>query len=221
MMPHHHPKDEWLLSYAAGTLDEAFSLLVASHLTYCAECRERVREAELIGGALLADMPAEPVADGSLDKILARLDDPEEQTAGDSIRVTHSDRTGLLPGPLGEFIGGDIDSLPWKFAGPGVRAVRLPSRGRDDGRLWLLRARPGTRLPEHSHNGSELTLVIKGAYSVGGATFAAGDVEDVDNEHWHQPRVDGNDECICVVATDAPLKLRGFVSRLLQPVIGL
>lgn len=175
MMPHHHPKDEWLLSYAAGTLDEAFSLLVASHLTYCAECRERVREAELIGGTLLAEMPTTPVADGTLDKILARLDEPEGQAAPKAhpqsapIRVTGSDQPGVLPGPLGAFIGGDIDSLPWKFAGPGVKAVRLPSRGRDDGRLWMLRAKPGTRLPEHSHNGSELTLVIKGAYTVGGA----------------------------------------------------
>jgi len=118
-------------------------------------------------------------------------------------------------------VGGDLDSLTWKFIGPGVRAVRIPVVGRADSRLWLLRAAPGTYLPEHGHRGSELTLVVKGRYADGESTFVTGDLSDLGDGEWHRPRVGNDEECICVVATEAPLLLKGVFARLFQPLIGL
>ncbi|MBL6081381.1 cupin domain-containing protein [Belnapia sp. T18] len=47
---------------------------------------------------------------------------------------------------------------------PGIRhAVLL--RGPDGETLRLLRIKPGTALPRHSHRGTELTLVLKGAFA--------------------------------------------------------
>ena len=43
MISHHMP-EEFLLDYAAGTLPEAESLVVASHLAMCGDCRRRVAE---------------------------------------------------------------------------------------------------------------------------------------------------------------------------------
>ena len=40
-MIHHHPGEELLLAYAAGASDEALSLIVATHMAYCATCRLR------------------------------------------------------------------------------------------------------------------------------------------------------------------------------------
>ena len=223
MRPSHHPKEEWLMSYAAGTLDEAYSLLVASHLVYCSECREKVRLAEELGGAMIGDLPQTPVKPDALDRIMARLETDEAVTkpARAALHVKEGNGELRLPSPLLDFMGGDIDSLAWKIIGPGVRAVRIPVAGRDDSRLWLLRAAPGTRLPEHGHRGSELTLVVKGRYAVGDSIYVAGDLEDVDDDDWHRPTVGDDEECICVVATDAPLRLKGVFARLLQPMIGL
>jgi len=229
MRPRHHPKEEWLISYGAGTLDEAYSLLVASHLAYCGECRDKVRLAEDLGGVLISDLPGTAVGADALDRIMARLDvgqglDADEgrvEPVRASLRVKHESRDISLPGPLLDFVGGDLDRLAWKTIGPGVRAVRIPVAGRDDSRLWILRAAPGTRLPEHGHRGSELTLVVKGRYAVGESTFVAGDIEDVDDDDWHRPTVGDEEECICVVATEAPLRLKGVFARLFQPLIGL
>ncbi|MGL1147904.1 zf-HC2 domain-containing protein, partial [Vibrio parahaemolyticus] len=67
----HHPSNSLLLDYAAGTLDEASSLLIATHLTLCPHCRREVAAAEAIGGSLLDDLPAAPLRPGALDAVMA------------------------------------------------------------------------------------------------------------------------------------------------------
>ena len=43
----HHPEEDLLLAYAAGGTDAAISLILATHLTFCPECRAGVA----LGGA--------------------------------------------------------------------------------------------------------------------------------------------------------------------------
>ena len=50
----HHLSDELLLGYSAGTLPEAFSLMVAAHVSLCDECRAQLETYDTLGGALLA-----------------------------------------------------------------------------------------------------------------------------------------------------------------------
>ena len=49
----HHVSDRLLMAYAAGTLPEAFSLVVATHLSLCDECRARAASYDALGGAVL------------------------------------------------------------------------------------------------------------------------------------------------------------------------
>ncbi len=49
----HHIPDALLMAYSAGSLPEAFSLTVATHLSLCDECRARLGACDTIGGALL------------------------------------------------------------------------------------------------------------------------------------------------------------------------
>ena len=44
---------------------------------------------------------------------------------------------------------------------------------------------------------------------------------ELDEEIKHQPIVDTGSECICLIATEAPLKFTGIMGRLAQPFIGL
>ena len=41
----HHPDDATFMAYAAGTLSEGFSLVVAAHLEYCLRCRNNLAKA--------------------------------------------------------------------------------------------------------------------------------------------------------------------------------
>ena len=42
MNPNHCPNSALLMAYASGSLTEAFSLVVASHLSFCKECYQKV-----------------------------------------------------------------------------------------------------------------------------------------------------------------------------------
>ena len=73
----HHPYDDTLARYAAGRLGAGPSLVVATHLAGCAECRARVGLFEAAGGALLDEAPAANVRPDLFAAALRRI----EQTA--------------------------------------------------------------------------------------------------------------------------------------------
>ena len=50
-----HAPNRLIADYSAGALPPGMSLLVASHLTYCPACRDKVARLEALGGALLAE----------------------------------------------------------------------------------------------------------------------------------------------------------------------
>lgn len=65
-----------------------------------------------------------------------------------------------------------------------------------------------------------MTLVLSGAYRDAMGRFGCGDIADLDEHIEHQPRVEPGEPCICIVATEAPTRFKGFFSRLLQPWCG-
>ena len=71
-MIQHHVSDDLLLEYAAGGLDEGSSLLVATHVALCTQCRRFVADAEVLGGMLLEDAAPEPLRDHAAATVLDR-----------------------------------------------------------------------------------------------------------------------------------------------------
>ncbi|MCP4002204.1 MAG: transcriptional regulator [Gammaproteobacteria bacterium] len=208
-------QDEWLLSYAAGALNPARSLMVASHLAYHDDLQESVADAEAIGGALLESMNGIDVPDRVLEQLLSSLGD----AAIPEVKPVVS-AGSQLPQPLMEFIDCDIDALNWRFMGPGMHNARLWN-GPNDERLWLLKARGGVSVPEHGHNGEEWTLVIKGGYCHEVGQFGVGEIDLADEKIEHKPLIDHDEECICLVMTEGPIRIKSLVGRIAQPFIGL
>ena len=60
----HHLTEDLLIGYSAGTLPEAFNLVVAAHLSMCDECRAAVESYDALGGLLMdaSDPEPEPAA---------------------------------------------------------------------------------------------------------------------------------------------------------------
>jgi putative transcriptional regulator len=103
----------------------------------------------------------------------------------------------------------------WKSLGLGVRQSILASD--NEGSVRLLYIPPGQAVPDHSHNGLELTLVLQGSFSDATGRFRVGDLEVADQTLEHTPVADPGAPCICLAATDAPLRFNALVPRLLQP----
>lgn len=215
--PKHVLGDEWIMAYAAGTLSEGASLMVASHLSFRPHALHEVAAAEAVGGALLDAMMPETLPDDALSRTLALLDAPEAPTIP---RQSPPPTSDTLPAPLRQWLGRDVNDLPWSFLGPGMKKVKL-WRGPNDERLWMLRAQPGVAIPRHGHNGSELTLVLKGSFSDPSGTYRRGDVEEKDDTDSHGLTIGMGEECICLALTNGPIRFESLSARLLQPFIGL
>jgi putative transcriptional regulator len=204
------------MSYAAGSLDEAFATVVATHLASCAECRSRLRETEEIGGNLLEAIDAVPLDAAAFERAMRRLNEPVEQTL-----VEPEQRKPSLSRLLTRLGEGGLDDVAWKTVAPGVAMHRLPTSKAARGSLRLLKIAPGKKIPEHGHGGTEITLVLTGSYRDAFGRFGPGDVADLDENVEHQPMVDSSEPCICLVATEAPTRFKSFFGRLFQPLVGI
>jgi len=214
MSVNHHLDDATVLRYAAGDLHEAFAVVVASHLAMCSVCRAAVRAAEEAGGALVEAVEAEPLAADAFERMMAAM---EAAPKADRIEAPVASD---MPRPLRRYAGEQLSDVAWKFVAPGVRKASLPLET-EGASLFMLSIAPGRKVPEHSHGGAEMTLILSGAYCDRFGRFGPGDIADHDEDVEHQPMVDGEETCICVVATEAPTQFKGLVGRLLQPFVGI
>lgn len=209
----HHPTNETLAAYAAGTLDLGRRLVVASHVERCAACRGFAHAVKRAAGVMLEDMAPVPMSEDALAHTLARIE--REPAAQKPTSAASSWTDADMPACLKPYEMGR-----WRWVGPGVemRPILLPE---DKVRVFLLKASPGTRLPQHTHEGSELTSILVGSFHHEGGDFYAGDFEEADDDTEHRPIVGKDQTCICLVALEGQLKLSGFIGALLNPFVRL
>jgi len=219
-MIRHHLDQATLISYAAGSLSQSMALVVACHLSVCSHCRQQVQQSEAIGGLLLSDIDSADIGEDALANVLDCLDEKDFTPVFRKQAEPESSTTREVPRPLRDYIGASLDDVAWKRIVPGVFCFDLPLNTAKGGVSRLLRIAPGKAMLAHTHEGNELTLVLRGSYADEVGRFTAGDVADLDGEIEHQPLVDSEQECICLIATDAPLKFSSLLGRLVQPITG-
>ena len=213
----HHLDHATLVSYGAGTLPSGLTMIVKAHLEFCPACREAVVVADEIGGGLMASQQETQVASASRSAVMAKI-----QTATLHRLPVARSAESEVPRALQAVLGtADLGSLKWQKTGPGVAMFKLPQQKGEAGFLGLLRIAPGHKVPDHGHGGTELTLILRGAYQDEIGHFARGDIADLDESVSHTPVVAGDEECICVVANDAPTRFHSWPARLMQRFIGI
>lgn len=234
--PTHLIGDEFLMDYAAGSCTEAVALAIASHLTLSPEARRRLVAFEQVGGALLEELePAEMDAD-ALDDVLDRLDMDEAASRGAEAAADENgcvcgcgdacggtgeaepsaDGSRVVPAPLAAYLPDTLDRLPWRSVMRGLEEYDIDVAG---AKAKLLRIRGGASMPQHTHAGTEMTLVLTGGFSDERGHFLRGDMAVTDSEVDHQPVADQGEDCICLTVTDAPLRLTGPIGRFLNPFV--
>lgn len=203
-----HPELAWLIDYSAGKLSAGFHTVIAGHLGVCDDCREQLRAAERLGAHLTAERPQlKPRVSAAAIRARAR----QEATLTTEAAV---------PG-LREFVASSLgfrwDALTWRAGVAGLRIARL--KDQDEERIWLLRAEPGVALPEHTHEGAELTLILHGAYRTDDQLFRAGDIDENDEEITHRPIVTADSDCISLLVFEGRLhytSAMGLAQRVLK-----
>ncbi len=206
----HHLNDCLLMGYAAGSLPEAFNLVVATHVSVCDDCRARMHAFDAIGGEIVAAADSVSLNEDCLAATLALI------AASGKAPAPAPAMGGIFPRPLRDYVGGDLDAVQWKRVGGGVSQAVLKTH--DAASVRLLRIPGGVAVPDHGHRGMELTLVLQGAFSDATDRFGAGDVEIADEDMVHKPVAEPGLDCICLAATDAPLRFSGLLPRLAQSI---
>lgn len=211
----HHPTAETLIDFVTGRLDLGRSVVVAAHAETCAACAAELRLMRGVGGALLSEAGGTPLQADALTRALARIEAVEREFVQRPAEIER-DEDRLLPQAVRDFARGK-----WQWIGPGIHRCMLALPDDSGARVFLLKARPGTKMPDHTHTGVEFTLVLSGAFAHDLGRFGPGDFEEADDSVEHQPIVEAGDVCICLVAMDGTLKLNGTIGRLLQPFVGI
>ena len=206
----HHISDSLLMAYSAGQLPEAFNLVVATHLSMCDECRAALGGFDAVGGALVESADEVALSDNALDATLAMI------ASLKPVADTRARETSVFPAPLADYVGGDLDAVKWQSLGRGVRQSILQTEKGASVRLLHIPA--GQAMPGHGHRGMELTLVLQGAFSDATGRYNRGDVDAETEATQHTPVAEAGLPCICLSATDAPLRFTGFIPRILQPL---
>ncbi len=211
----HHLNDDLLLDYAAGRLSEGWSLAIACHLAMCPQCREQLALAEAAAGVMLEELGPIEGPDDSWEQLKARLMTAPQ---GDAAPIRRPS-SATLPEPLRSYLGGDMDTIKWRNLGNAKQILIKTGDPTTQARLLCIAA--GKPVPEHTHGGRELTLVLKGSFHDEVDRFGPGDIEDADGSLIHQPVADADEDCICLAITDAPLKFSSRLVRLVQPILGI
>jgi len=216
----HHLAYETLALYAAGHLDEARMVVVATHVRMCTYCQSQLNELETLGGTILDICEPVSMSENAIENFW-KIEGAGPRS--NHIPTPHSlnDSPIETATPLSQYLKSNLDEVKWSSVAPGIHQSMLPAKGMRPHALRLLRIQSGTRIPTHSHQDHELTLILHGQYEDELGLYQTGDIADLDANHSHSPKATGDEACVCLIATSAPLIFKDMVSKVIQPFIGL
>jgi putative transcriptional regulator len=204
--------DVLMARYVAGTLPLPAHVLVAAHLDIRAENRSFVAGLEDMAGTRLDGLSPVEISDRDA-RLAAIFDSPASSDAPRIVR-----KPSIMPAVLQDFIGFDVEEMPWRTKMPGFREFDI---GEVDGchvsMFWI---KPGRKIPAHTHEGSELSLVLDGAFNDVTGRFARGDIAVADDAVDHRPTAENERPCIGFAVTDAPLRFTGPLHQRLTDILG-
>jgi putative transcriptional regulator len=204
--------DGLLARYVAGSLPEPVRVLVDAHLAISPINRPLVDALEALAGTSIEAIEPINIA-GRDEKLSAIFAAPLAKIA-----LAAAPSPSLLPPSLLRLVGHDINTIPWRTKMPGYREFSLGEiDGCEANMLWI---KAGRKMPSHTHDGAEITLVLDGAFSDVNGRYGRGDIALADENIDHRPIAEEGRPCICFAVTDAPLRLTGSYSQMFSDFFG-
>jgi putative transcriptional regulator len=211
----HHPEHGWLEQYAAGAVPLPVALCMATHLSFCGECRRQIELLQSLGGALFDQLAPVPVAEDMLQRVFEHID--TETTAAPVVQQ-RTENIDAVPAPLRKLLPNGYEPLQWSAILPRLRAAPLRT-GDQAFQTTLHRMQPGGKVPRHDHRGLEFTVVLRGSFSDELGVYGPGDFMLREPGDCHHPVAALNEECLCLTVQQAPVRFTGLFWRLLNPLL--
>ncbi len=208
----HHPSNDILMQFSEGNLPASLSIAVAIHVEMCPVCKKEIAalEAKQANNVFAGfDADSEDSFDAGLFDAITADDAIDEIYEQAPITVDVKDKTYTLPRALTRIGHSNFMQLG-KLARSRIDI--------DDGalRASLLHIDAGGEIPEHTHTGFELTLLLEGEFSDEEGSYVPGDFMMLDGRHNHTPKTAQG--CLCFTVVSSALHFNKGISKLLNPI---
>lgn len=217
-----HPGMALLEQFADGSLSADVALAVAAHIDLCPHCQRLSHDITADLACQLAQQPVKKhhndwssmlaaiVAEPQLDK--ATLTQQQAIAAAAQQPIIVNQREFALPRALQRLAA---NHGKWLHLG-GIATAKLPA-GKDH-HVSLLYIDKNTEVPQHTHLGLEMTLVLTGKIVDENGEYCAGDLLINSPDDTHTPRTMADEDCLCLSVLSAPLQFKKGLTRLLNPL---
>ncbi len=223
----YHPDSRYLTDFATANLPLAEAVCVSAHLEFCGKCRAHVQQLTDVGGHMFARLQPEAVSEDSFAALMARVSAGAQQPAAPVTLAVQAPREDaddaaqsnvFLPRAVRRLVSGSLDKLRWVQLGKALRVA--PLQVSDESReTAIYDIRAGGRMPEHEHRGEEITVLLQGSFSDADGSYSRGDFVVRHAGETHQPTATMDKDCICLVCLERPVRPRGLLYRLLEPLV--
>ena len=221
-----------LLDYASGALASPLEVLVETHISLNAASARQLRILMQLGGILLEECEPVSLSEGALEAVMAEidaLDKKDEQDLADERAMQDnvvafrpaaqaSSSVANLPRPLADYIPDLTCEKSWRRISKGLSQCRIQFNG-SDVEANIYRIAPGTSIPVHSHEGTEVTLVLSGGFTDETGSFGPGDIAIQETGATHQPVADDDGECIVFAINEGNIRLANPIGRVLSYLV--
>jgi putative transcriptional regulator len=222
----HHPSFELIHSFVKGDLPASLAMGIAMHAEMCPVCQGKIMqlteqiaelsfENDIDSKTKFTDLNENNIVNTSdidfesmIDEITSSTEIMEAvKPINQSISFKHN--TYTLPSALGH-----IDFTKPTSIGKLSRSRLLLDE--DEIHSSLLHINAGGGVPEHTHKGFELTLLLDGAFSDEKGHYVKGDFIMLDASVKHNPiSLEG---CLCYTVANDSLQFTQGINKLLNPI---
>jgi len=220
----HHPSQELLASFSKGDLPSSLSAAIAIHADMCPICQKAISALEQQEANLSFEQAH------LHDFIVQDSEQANEAASIDFESMIDSITADDKFAPIVTRTTKQIDIGQMNFELP--RAIENMSLGKfshigklsrarfqlDEGEIHssLLHIQAGGSVPEHTHKGYELTLLLAGSFHDEHGIYQPGDFIMLDSQNTHQPTSEHG--CVCFTVANDSMHFTQGINKLLNPL---
>ena len=222
----HHPKFELIQAYVNGDLPASLSMGISIHAEMCPACQQKIAQL------------TEQVAESSFEKEANQIENIDAASANEFASDISFDFESMinnitLSSEIDEMVESVSKTITFKS-----KTYQLPtvlnrielgktanigklSRTRlqlDEAEIHssLLHINAGGGVPEHTHKGFELTVLLEGSFTDEKGEYVKGDFIMLDTSVKHNPI--SQEGCLCYTVANDALHFTQGINKLLNPI---
>lgn len=215
-----HPSVDLLTEFSEGKLSAGMSVALSAHIELCESCQGKASELESKAAASWMQDPEKKGMPDFTSMVSAIVEQPQtselEPAVNPELNLVNEmhmlNHSVTLPRALAKAASA---GLVWNKLSGGINRAQVTLDNKTQ--CEFIYMTPGSQVPIHKHQGSEVTLVLDGSFSDELGHYKAADFMVRTQDNLHRPT--SEEGCLCFAVLDSPLTFTKGLARLMNPFI--